>query len=117
MSLVAHGWPNTNTREGPAAVPSMLTLRSNTPRHSPCLMHGGSTRRFSSMLLAGCLTLLLACGLWAAAPASAATQTWDTPVFGGYSWVVPSGVTTATFDLSGASGGAAGGSIGGKGGE
>jgi hypothetical protein len=72
-------------------------------------------------IVAGCLGLLLTSGLWAAAPASAATQTWDTPVYGGYDWVVPSGVTSATFDLSGASGAGTGGvlavSYGGDGGK
>jgi List-Bact-rpt repeat protein/hemolysin type calcium-binding protein len=54
--------------------------------------------------------LALATGLSAApAPASAATQTWDTPLFGGYDWVVPAGVTSATFELFGASGGGTGG--------
>ncbi len=78
-----------------------------------------SKRRFgpNAAIVVGCLALLLTGGLAAAPPAGAATQTFDTPVFGGYDWVVPSGVTTATFDLNGGSGAGVGGSIGGKGGE
>ncbi|HZR83776.1 MAG TPA: hypothetical protein VFD92_21955 [Candidatus Binatia bacterium] len=53
--------------------------------------------------------LALAAWLWAPASATAATQTWNTPVYGGYDWVVPSGVTTATFELFGASGAGTGG--------
>ncbi len=53
----------------------------------------------------------------AAAPATAATQTWGTPVFGGYDWVVPAGVTTATFEVLGAPGGGTGGSRRGAGGK
>src|SRR3954451_19935389 len=83
-------------------------------------------------LVMGCLGLLAA-WLWAAAPASAATQTWDPPTFadppgdystvapGGYyyDWVVPAGVTAATFTLYGGAGGSAGvGPVaGGSGGE
>jgi hypothetical protein len=69
--------------------------------------------RPSAGIVAGCLALLLTAGL--AAPASGATQTFDTP--GDHLWVVPAGVTTATFDLNGGSGAGVGGSIGGKGGE
>jgi len=75
------------------------------------------TFRPSAAIAAGCLALLLTGWLGAAAPASAATQTFDTPVFGGYDWVVPAGVTTATFDLNAGSGAGTGGSIGGRGGE
>jgi hypothetical protein len=57
------------------------------------------------------LPLLLAAWLWAAAPVAAVTQTWDAPVYGGYDWVVPSGVTTATFELFGASGAGTGGML------
>ena len=69
----------------------------------------------SPAMVVACLAPLLAAWLWAAAPASAATQTWGTP--GSYDWVVPAGVTSATFDLFGGSGSGAGASIGGKGGE
>ena len=68
----------------------------------------------SPQALGCCLALSLFA--WAS-PASATTQTWDTYVYGGYQWVVPAGVTSARFDLSGASGAAAGGSKGGLGGE
>jgi hypothetical protein len=52
--------------------------------------------RSPTIVLAG-LALLLAGWLCAAAPASGATQTWSTPVFGGYNWVVPDGIATAMF--------------------
>src|SRR4051794_16284181 len=79
-------------------------------------MHKRTSRR-SAAIVAGCLALVLTGWLVAAAPASATTETFDTPVFGGYDWVVPAGVTTATFDLDGGSGAGVGGSIGGHGGE
>ena len=66
---------------------------------------------------AASFVLALSIAVVGAAPASAATETWDTPVLGGYSWVVPAGITSATFNLAGASGGAAGGSRGGTGGR
>lgn len=56
---------------------------------------------------------VLLCG---AAPAAAAMQVWNTPVFGGYQWVVPAGITSATFRLYGGSGAGVGGAIGGRGG-
>ncbi len=77
----------------------------------------GARLRLRFAIVAGCLAAVLAGGAWTAAPASATTQTWNTPVFGGYDWVVPAGITTATFELRGASGGLAGGSVGGKGGK
>jgi Divergent InlB B-repeat domain len=79
-------------------------------------MHKDRCRFNPAMVVEG-LALLLAGWLLAAAPASAATQTWDTPVFGGSDWVVPAGVTTATFEVFGAQGGGTGGSRGGAGGK
>jgi hypothetical protein len=79
-------------------------MRSLVMRRLGCLLKESTTL----VAVAG-LPLLLAAWLWAAAPASAVTQTWDTPMYGGYDWVVPSGVTTATFELFGASGAGTGG--------
>src|SRR4051812_27492887 len=62
------------------------------------------------------LVCVTAC-LCSTAPASATTESWTTPVFGGYSWVVPAGITSAQFDLRGGQGGGAGGSTGGAGGS
>src|SRR4051794_33271646 len=66
--------------------------------------------------MVACLSVLVVAWLCAAATASAATQTWDTPVFGGSDWVVPAGITSATFELRGGQGGPANGSTGGPGG-
>src|ERR1700704_2572537 len=66
-------------------------------------------------IVVACLGALLGTWLASAAPASAATQTWDTP--GAYDWLVPAGVTTATFQVSGAQGAGSGASRGGAGGR
>jgi RTX calcium-binding nonapeptide repeat (4 copies) len=103
-------------------------MRFLVMRRLGCLLKESTTL----VAVAG-LPLLLAAWLWTAAPASAVTQTWDPPTFadppgayssvapGGYfyDWVVPAGITTATFQLYGGAGGDAGVGpvVGGNGGE
>jgi hypothetical protein len=65
-------------------------------------------RARSGKALSCCLAMLVLVWLAGTSVASAATQTWNAYVYGGYQWVVPAGVTSATFDVSGASGAGAG---------
>ena len=60
------------------------------------------------------IAVIGAFSLLVSAPASGATVNFDTP--GSYDWVVPTGVTSATFSVAGARGGASTSSDGGNGG-
>jgi hypothetical protein len=89
----------------------LISLPNRTRIEYPTVNNNPFRRGSGPAIVVAGLAPVLAAWLWAPAPATAATQTWDTPVFGGYDWVVPSGVTTATFELFGASGAGTGGML------